>query len=96
MRKYTSLKDAPERMAVVIKEIESWYLAGLGDKAGERMGVTSFQTTDNVTKERFDSIMPSRFDSRIDFMCEMLKNFDFETAVQKNRSFAYFAAKFLE
>ncbi len=93
--KYAGLVNAPERVAVVIKEIESWYLAGLDDEVSERMGLVPFRTTDDLTKEEFDRLIPQKFDSRIDFMVELLKKFESETAVQKNRSFEYFVGKFL-
>ena len=82
-----------DRIIVVIQEIESWYLAGLDTKSSKQLGVSSSNTTDNITKEQFDKVIPKSFDSRIDFMLEILKNFSVETAKQKNRSFNYFLQK---
>jgi len=78
---------------VVIREIESWYLAGLDDKSCKELGIKSVKKTDKVTKERFDSLIPRKFDSRIDFMVEILKRFSVEIAKQKNSSFDYFMTK---
>lgn len=78
---------------IVVKEIESWYLAGLGNKSRNELGIRSFNNTDAITKEDFNSLMPDGFDSRIDFMVEILKSFSIETAKQKNRSFNYFMSK---
>ena len=47
-------------------------------------------STDNITKEKFDKLIPKRFASRIDFMSEMLKLFSIEEAKRKNKSFKYF------
>jgi len=78
------------RIRIVIKEIESWYLAGLDDAASSILGLPDLETTDTVTKEDFNVLMPERFDSRIDFMMEILKYFSMNIALKKNRSFAYF------
>lgn len=80
-------------LIVVIKEIESWYLAGLDDKKCQELGLGTFSHTDDITKEQFNRLMPEKFDSRIDFMAEILKRFSIETAKQKKRSFNYFMAK---
>ncbi len=83
-----------DRIVVVIKEIESWYLAGLGsDQAGE-LGIQVPSSTDEIAKEQFDRLMPRRFDSRIDFMLEILKHFSIEVAKRKNKSFSYCFEKY--
>lgn len=82
-----------ERIIVVIKEIESWYLAGLEDAEAEKLGIPIFSNTDNITKEQFDNLIPKKF-SRIDFMLEVLRNFSIKTAKQKNGSFRYFIEKY--
>ena len=69
-----------EKIIVVIKEIESWYLAGLDKNSAKNLRIKKIpETTQNVTKEQFYSLMPQNF-SRIDFMREVLKNFSIETA----------------
>jgi len=82
------------KIFVVIKEIESWYLAGLDEKAAKKLGIKGKipKTTDEVTKEQFNSLIPKKFD-RIDFMQEILKNFSLEIAMQKNKSLRYFIEK---
>mgnify|MGYP001029784123 CR=1 FL=1 len=82
-----------DRIIVVIKEIESWYLAGLDDTSSRKLGIPPCVTTDNVTKEQFDNLIPKKFDSRIDFMQEILKCFQIDTGKQKNTSFRYFLKK---
>jgi hypothetical protein len=81
------------RIRVVIKEIESWYLAGLDDAASSILGLPDMETTDAVTKEDFNVLIPEKFDSRIDFMMEILKYFSMNIALKKNRSFAYFTSR---
>jgi hypothetical protein len=81
------------RIRVVIREIESWYLAGLDGSASSILGLPDMDTTDAVTKEDFNVLMPERFDSRIDFMMEILKYFSMRIALKKNRSFSYFTFK---
>lgn len=81
------------RIIVVIKEIESWYLAGL-DVSYKIFGVRPFNITDTITKEQFNDMLPTKFDSRIDFMLEILKCFSIEKAKERNKSFKYFIEKY--
>jgi len=92
--KYGRCIDA-KNVTIVVKEIESWYLAGLDDKSRKELRIRTSRDTDNITKEKFNKLIPSKFDSRIDFMIEILKRFSIETGVQKNSSFAYFMNKIL-
>lgn len=85
----------PKRIVVVIREIESWYLAGLNkDKSRDlKIKERKLKNTENITKEQFNRLIPEKY-SRINFMIELLENFSIETAKQKNRSFKYFVEKF--
>jgi hypothetical protein len=86
----------PENVFIVVPEIESWYLAGLDAKSLVSLGLPEITNTDAVTKERFDDMMlHSDFDSRVDFMQEILRLFSIEAAKAKNISFRYFASKLL-
>lgn len=78
---------------VVVKEIEGWYMAGLDEAAYKRLKIGYTPTTDNLTKEEFLRLKPKKFDSRIDFMAEILKSFSVKSAIKRNNSFAYFAWK---
>ena len=85
-----------DRILVVVKEIESWYLAGLDEVCSRKCGVPFCPKTDDTTKEQFNRLIPKKFDSsRIVFLQEILKNFQVETAKQKNESFRYFLTDFL-
>jgi len=77
-------------IVVVIREIESWYLAGLTTGSAHHLGMRSYGETDTITKEDFNGMIPARFSSRIDFMFEVLKFFSLQEAARKNRSFAFF------
>jgi hypothetical protein len=81
-------------IVIVIMEIESWYLAGLTSGAAHHIGLAPFSKTDTVTKEDFNRAIPSRFNSRIDFMFEILKFFSLEEAARKNASFSYFINRY--
>ena len=83
-----------DRIMVVIKEIEGWYLAGLKDHDVYKYNINPFRNTDDITKEQFSSLIPKNFDSRIDFMLEVLKSYSIEIAMQRNKSFRYFIEKF--
>lgn len=84
-----------QSIVVVIKEIESWYLAGIPPETAQALGVPDRASTDDLTKEDFNALMPPQFDSRIDFMFEILKSFSIETAVRKNSSFQFFVRRYL-
>jgi hypothetical protein len=79
---------------VVVKEIE-WYLAGLDDERRRELDIPTnrHRHTDDLTKEQFESLMPMKFDSIIDFMNEILNRFDVDTAKGRNRSFGYLMDK---
>ena len=83
-----------DRIAVVIREIESWYYGGIDHTQARRLGVKHLDSTDELTKGQFDDLIPGRFESRIDFLSELLKVFSPEEAKRKNRSFRFFASKF--
>ena len=85
---------AGNSIVIVIKEIESWYYAGLSFTGAQDLGVVELTTTDDLFKEDFNQLMPRHFESRIDFMFEILKTFSLETAVLKNRSFKFFVERY--
>ena len=50
--------------------------------------------TDDITKKQFEQLMSDKYSSKIDFMTEILKKFDYDTAVKQNTSFQYFDQKY--
>lgn len=98
-RKKETLQGRFDRLAmanvIIVKaEIESWYLAGLDADACAILGVRMPRNTEMLTKEQFDSLLPTQLPSRDNHMIEMLNHYGIETAKQKNRSFAYFARNY--
>ena len=59
----------PERILMVRREIESWYLAGLDSDSYEEFRLPTRRNTDGITKEQFDGLLPSRFEDRVGFCC---------------------------
>jgi hypothetical protein len=86
--RFCTLTD--DRIVVIIKEIESWYLAGLDDKAQKRIGIRSYRATNHITKEIFNRMIPTIYTSRIAFMAEILSLYSTSEAQIRNRSFSYF------
>ncbi len=81
---------------IIIIEIESWYLAGLGKKHSKYLKIPYMSDTNNITKEHFLKFLgQSKFSSRIDLQSEILKRYAIKIAIQKNASFDYFYNKFL-
>jgi hypothetical protein len=82
------------KVVIVIREIESWYYAGISEALAHELGISETEPTDDLTKEDFNARIPKKFDSRIDFMFEILKSFSLETAAKKNQSFHYFVDRY--
>ncbi|KYK36216.1 MAG: hypothetical protein HXS46_15530 [Theionarchaea archaeon] len=88
--KHKYKKVDENRIIVVKREIESWYLAGLDLKSSKILQIPYLNNTDEIVKEQFNSMMPRKFDSEIDFMIEILKHYSIDIAKQKNESFRNF------
>ncbi|HOV21954.1 MAG TPA: hypothetical protein PLW95_04655 [bacterium] len=82
-----------DRIIVVIKKIESWYLAGLDNANAKKLKISSLETTDNVDKGKFKSLVGKESDLK-DLKIEILKHFSTEVAMEKNKSFKYFIEKY--
>ena len=65
-------------------------MPGFRQKSLQTLGLPALPTTDGLTKEDFNALIPLAFDSRIDFMFEILKSFSPTTAALHNRSFKFF------
>ena len=88
-------KITADRIAIVIKEIESWYLAGLDEKTSKKLGIRKkIETTDNIIKEHFNQLIPKKMPRSV-FMQKILENYDVGVAEEKNGSFGYFLNKWL-
>ena len=88
-------KKDKDKIIVVVKEIESWYLAILDDqKCPKFLNKCCLTNTDNIDKDRFHSLKPDRFDSITDFMLEVIKYPSISRALNRNTSFNYFYAHY--
>jgi hypothetical protein len=88
-------KITTDRIVIVIKEIEGWYLAGLDEKASKKLGIRKkIKTTDKITKEHFNQLIPKNM-PRTEFMQKIMENYDVEVAEGKNKSFGYFLNKWM-
>lgn len=80
------------RIAVVVKEIESWYLAGLDESDFSALGIANASRPDEVVKEKFDVLVGGKA-NHTDMMVEILKRYDISQARRRSPSFGYFARK---
>jgi len=90
-RKY---KIIDEKLSFVAKmEIESWYCAGLSDAEQNKYKIRK-RNTENINKEEFNRcVSRAGYDSRIQYMSDLLENYKIEVAKKKNNSFKYFIDK---
>jgi hypothetical protein len=86
--RFCTLTD--DRIVIIIKEIESWYLAGLDEPTQKLLGIRYYHTTNHITKEIFNRMIPRNYSSRIAFMAEILGHYSVIEAQSRNRSFSYF------
>lgn len=94
LHKYSNIEK--ERLAIVINEIESWFLAGIPSEFARVYRLPVIENTDETTKEDFNQYYRGRFHSRIDFMQEILKYWQLEVARHKNHSFDFFVNNYLK
>lgn len=92
-RKYRGVEI--DKIVVVVKEIEAWYLAGLSANACRTLRIKPLVNTDHIDKEQFENLRPQRFSSGIDFIIEILKVYNPSVAIDRNSSFGYFCRKHL-
>jgi len=83
------------RIIVVVKEIESWYLAGVDQEKRKKIGIKgSSKITNDLTKEQFQKLKPKNFVSLSAFREKLLGCFSLQTARENDTSFDYFLRKF--
>jgi len=89
--KYPELEE--NNIFIIIKEIESWYLAGLGKKY-KKIKLSQLDSTDHITKEMFNSKIPKGLE-RIEFLQDILNSYSIDSAKSKNKSFKQFYDTYL-
>lgn len=77
-----------ERILVIIKEIECWYLAGLPEKFITKFKFKFRKHNEKITKEDFEEKIPSSY-TKLEFLIESAHNFDLELGKSTNRSIDY-------
>ena len=82
------------RIIIVIRKIESWYIAGLDSNTCEKLKIPEIECTDKLGRGNFNRLLPDK-ESMENFKLEIVKRFNVETACGKNKSFKYFHDKFL-
>ena len=85
---------ANDHFVIIIREIESWYLAGLDERAQHRLGIRQYGSTNHITKEIFNTMVPRHYKSRIAFMSDIVTLFSPPEARERNRSFSYFCHRY--
>lgn len=90
IQKIPSLDNNRHNILIVVEEIESWYLAGLDTNDAEFLQIPDYNNTEEISKEKFFSIIPSDYDE-LEFRLELLERFKVPIAVKKNKSFSYFS-----
>jgi len=90
---YPDLTD--DRIVVVSREIESWFLAGIQPSHAKRFAIPILGRTDDLSKADFDEYRKRKFDSDIDSMAEIVKVYSIAEALQRNRTFEYLHGRFL-
>lgn len=83
----------PDRIVIVEREIEAWYMAGLPEGGAQALGIRSYSRRCE-RKEDFLNLIGER--SSTEIMIEILKVFDYSLACGSNRSFAYLDSKLHE
>ena len=84
-----------KKIVIVVREIESWYLAGMNEQAFKYLGIRKAVKNTEITKERFDQLIPKGM-VRKEFMYRILEKFEIEMARIQNSSFRYFLNKWID
>ncbi len=86
-----------DKVFIVIKEIESWFLAGLSKDDSEKLKISYTKDTNSITKENFRKLANiPRTQTELNLKIEIMKHFDVKMAIERNKSFKYFYEKFLK
>jgi hypothetical protein len=81
------------RLAIVVREIEGWYLAGVPASKVLRYQ-RRHEDPNEITKEVFEAGRRRRYVSRVGYLIEILRAFDRAAAKSRSVSFAYVENKF--
>lgn len=87
-KRYPHVED--RKIIVVKKEIESWYFAGFSNKPNQRRSLRIPQSTQELSKEKFNTLVKPIFQSPLEAKLAILEVFDIDQASLHNNSLAYF------
>lgn len=82
------------RIFIVVKEIEGWYLAGIDESCCRKMNIHYFDKTDNLSKEDFLRCLPKKI-TAYEFKLMIIKNYLLDQAKNRNTSLAYLINNFV-
>lgn len=78
------------KIIIVVKIMEGWYLAGISSRLSEHYSIVCLDNTDVMTINDFNEIVQGKVTSVNLFKSEILREFNIEDAKRKNKSFDYF------
>ena len=78
-----------------VKEIESWYLAGISDNLLEKYKIKSrlLINTENINKEKFEKLFIKERETILQIKLRLLSEFNIEKAKSRNNSLKLFLEK---
>lgn len=80
----------PDKLFLVEREIESWFLAGISKKDSEILKIKNYSKTDSISKEDFYRIFNSTYEHKIDIFNRIFSIYNIDVAKQKNATFKLF------
>lgn len=86
---------SPNRVAVAVRAIEGWYVAGLPATCAQELGLGGVRDCDFLTKEQLRQRVPLR-SSELAFRVQMLERFQWDAAQERSRSLAYLRSRYLD
>ena len=99
-RKQYALSRCPnvavDRILIVVREIECWYIAGMSQTFSNQYGFAIPDNSEDFAKPRFEDLSTRlKFASPEDMMIEILKTFSVQNAALRNTSFSRLVEKYL-
>ena len=84
----------PDKIIIVVEELESWCLAGIDTSIEEYVDFVIPESTDDITKEDFDEILSNTSFNKNKLLNYLSFNFSIGLAIERNKSFKYFLERY--
>ena len=84
-----------DRVVVVRRMIEAWYLAGLSEASYGDLALDRVRNIEELTKDQFNHLVGGS-DEHSNAMVDILRHYDVEVARHRSPSFRYFWQKHVE